>query len=177
MLNLVLPNRVYLPSVYDALKEFKKHPSKFQIYTVDKMIKAAENDFRDYFADVEKESKGVGLKSGFVAHTVFWLLDDDKYVGTFDLRHSLTPALEQVGGHIAYQIRPSAQRKGYASHGLILCLKQLKAMNVQQALLTCDAENIASSGVIHKAISVFGGYEDQPSKQDFGTERRFWISL
>ena len=49
MLNLVFPDKKYLPSVYEAVKEYKKHPSKFEIHTVSRMIAATENDFADYF--------------------------------------------------------------------------------------------------------------------------------
>lgn len=40
---------------------------------------------------------------------------DQRVVGSIQLRHSLTPELEQHGGHIGYAIRPTERGKGYGS--------------------------------------------------------------
>lgn len=176
MLKLVFPDKKYLPSVYEAVKEYKKHPSKFEIHTVSRMIAATENDFVDYFENIMNDHLGINLKPNYVADTVYWLIDDEKYIGTFDLRHALTPSLEQIGGHIAYQIRPDAQRKGYASKGLELCLKKAKDINIEKVLVTCNAENAASYGVMHKVMLKNGGYEDTVFKKDDLIERRVWIN-
>ncbi len=176
VMQLVEPDKKYLPSVYEAIAEYKSAPSKYEIHAVGKIIAASNDGFKDYFKNVENGAKGINLKPGYVAYTTFWLVDGDKYIGSFDLRHSLTPALKQIGGHIAYQIRPSAQRKGYASHGLALCLAKAKEMGITQVLITCNADNSASFGVMHKAMSKFGGFEDSPYKSADLVEQRIWIN-
>lgn len=175
-LQLVKPNKKYLPSVVEAVAEYMAAPSQYEISAVRKMIEAKENDFATYFDDVEKNSQGIGLKAGYVPNTVYWLVDDDKYIGTFDFRHYLTPSLEEIGGHIAYQIRPSELRKGYASKGLELCLEKAKEMGVEQALVTCDEQNSASYGTMHKLMLKAGGHEAEPIKKDNLIERRVWIN-
>lgn len=175
-LQLVKPDRKYLPSIYEAIAEYKANPSKFDTSAVKKIIAAAENDFAEYFTDIENAQKGIGLKPRYVPSTSYWLVDEDKYIGSFDLRHSLTPSLIQIGGHIAYEIRPSARRMGYASKGLALCLVKAKELNIQQALVTCNADNPASYGVMHNAMLKFGGYEDNPVKVDDIIEKRVWIN-
>ena len=174
-LKLVKPNKKYLASVYEAVSEYQKEPSEFEIIAVSKMIAAAENNFKDYFENTENDSLGINLKSGYVAHTVFWLVDDDNYIGTFNLRHSLTPALAKIGGHIAYQIRPSKYRQGYAYEGLKLCLKEAAKMGIDKALITCNADNISSYSVMHKVMLEYGGYEDEIYKEDNQIEKRVWI--
>ena len=176
MLELVFPDKKYLPSVYEAVVEYIKQPSKFEIGDVRKMINAVENDFADYFENIMNEHMGINLQPNYVAQTVYWLVDNSRYLGTFALRHSLTPSLEQIGGHIAYQIRPDAQRKGYAGKGLMLCLEKAKSINISKVLVTCNAENIASYGVMHKVMSEKGGYEDTVFKKDNLIERRVWIN-
>ena len=174
-LKMVLPDEYYLPSVRQAVAEYKAEPSKFEIYAVSKMIAAADNDFADYFKTTENERLGIGIAAGFVAHTVFWLVDGDKYIGTFDLRHELTPALEQVGGHIAYQIRPSEQRKGYVSAGLKLCLEKAKERGLDKVLVTCEEDNVGSYTVMHNAMLEYSGCEIAPVFKDSVQNRRVWI--
>ena len=174
-LKLIKPDKKYLPSVYEAVEEYKAHPSRFQISEVRKMISATENSFADYFQNIDNEEAGIGLKPGYVPQSVYWLVDDSHYIGVFALRHSLSPNLEKIGGHIAYQIRPTELRKGYAVQGLKLCLKEAYKKGIEKALITCNADNAASYGVMHKAMSECGGYEDTVYQNDELTERRVWV--
>jgi len=175
-LELVRPDKKYLPSVLEAVAEYKSEPSRFDVSPVKRIIKAAsENDFESYFREVENEAIGVGLKEGYVAETIYWLVDGYHYIGSFALRHSLTPNLEKIGGHIAYEIRPSARRKGYATRGLELCVEKAKEMNIDQVLVTCNAENPASYGVMHQVMLKLGGYEDEVYQTDNLIEKRVWI--
>lgn len=174
-LKLVRPHKKYLPSVKEAINEYISNQSEFEIHAVTKMIKAAENDFDDYFERTENERLGVNLKPGYVSHTVFWLIENDEYIGTFDLRHSLTPYLKNIGGHIAYQIRPDKYRKGYAYAGLQLCLEKAAEMGLKKVLLTCKENNIASYGVMHKAMIDTGGIEDTPYNDNGVINKRVWL--
>ena len=175
-LKLVLPSEKYLPSVQQAIEEYKKHPSPFEINVVQKIIAAQKNNFADYFAQTENERLGINLKSGYVSHSVFWLVDDDKYIGSFNLRHSLTPYLKQIGGHIAYQIRPSEQQKGYAYAGLQLCLKEALKMGMSKVLLTCKNDNKASYATMNNTMIKYGGVEDTSFCDENGIiNRRIWL--
>ena len=175
-LQLVKPQQKYLPDVYKAVAEYKSAPSEYTILAVQKMIEAAENDFTTYFINTENESLGVNLKPGYVAHTIYWLVDSDKYIGTFDLRHSLTPYLENIGGHIAYQIRPSAQRKGYACKGLKLCLELARKKGIERALITCKEHNVGSYAVMRKTMLEMGGTEISPFTEEGVVNKRIWIN-
>ncbi|MBR1649112.1 MAG: GNAT family N-acetyltransferase [Alphaproteobacteria bacterium] len=172
MPELVFPDKKYLPEVLAAIKEYQEEKSEFMIRAVEKMIAAAKDGFEQYFTEVKNQSLGIGLPQNHVAHTVFWLIEDEKYVGTFDLRHSLTLDLEKRGGHIAYQIRPSTQGKGFAFKGLKLCLEKAFSQGIEKALITCDERNISSYAVMHKAMLENGGNE--LSKEE-GGQRRVWI--
>ena len=175
-IQLVKPNKKYLPSVCEAIAEYKAAPSRFEIHAVSKMIAALDDNFANYFIQTENDANGVNLKPNRVAHSIFWLIDDDKYIGTFDLRHTLTPNLEKIGGHIAYQIRPTELRKGYVYAGLKLCLKEAKKRGIEKALLTCRADNAASYGVLHKAMKEYGGLEDVPIEKNGIIEKRIWVN-
>lgn len=174
-LKLTLPDEKYLPSVNEAIKEYVSAPSDFEVSVVRKMIDAQKNNFADYFLQTENERLGINLKPDRVCHSVFWLIDDDQYIGSFDLRHSLTPYLKNIGGHIAYQIRPSEYRKGYAYAGLQLCLKKAAELGLSKVLLTCKENNAASYGVMHKAMITTGGVENTPYNDNGVINKRVWL--
>jgi predicted acetyltransferase len=52
---------------------------------------------------------------GFVPATTLWYVEGATYLGRLAIRHRLTPALRERGGHIGYDVRPSARRRGYAT--------------------------------------------------------------
>ena len=61
---------------------------------------------------------GTPRPTGWVTGTYLWMPVDDTVVGRISLRHTLTPWLLQVGGHIGYAVRPSARRQGHATAAL-----------------------------------------------------------
>ncbi|SER15007.1 GNAT family N-acetyltransferase [Microlunatus flavus] len=104
---------------------------------------------------------------GRVPSTRLWWTHGERYLGRIDVRHRLTPALTEVGGHIGYAVRPSARRQGHATAMLTEALVVARALGVERALVTCDADNVGSRRVIeHNG----GRLEDQR-----GSKLRFWI--
>jgi predicted acetyltransferase len=104
---------------------------------------------------------------GHVPATTMWWVDADEYLGRIVVRHRLTPRLLEFGGHIGYDVRPTARRRGHASAMLRGILPVARELGIVSALVTCDATNIASRAVIERAGGLF---EDQR-----GPKLRFWI--
>lgn len=105
--------------------------------------------------------------AGFVPSTTLWWVSADEYLGRIAIRHRLTPQLRDYGGHIGYDIRPSARRHGHATAMLAAALPVANALGIDPALVTCDEDNIAS----RKVIEASGGtWEDQR-----GAKLRFWL--
>lgn len=86
--------------------------------------------------------------AAWVPGTYLWMIDDDEVVGRISLRHTLTPWLLEVGGHIGYAVRPSARRRGHATRALGLMLPVAAQVGLSQVLVTCDDTNLASRLVI-----------------------------
>jgi predicted acetyltransferase len=104
---------------------------------------------------------------GYVPSTTLWWVDGSEYLGRIAIRHRLTPGLREVGGHIGYDVRPSARRQGHATAMLRAALPLALQLNINPALLTCDTDNLGS----RKAIERNGGVlEDQR-----GDKLRFWL--
>jgi predicted acetyltransferase len=136
-------------------------------YTVD-----AEH-FTAYLAQRQKQEGGREVAADWVPDSHFWLIDEGRVLGCSRLRHRLTPQLEREGGHIGYDIRPSAQRKGYGTLLLRLTLERAWAIDLERVRVTCDADNIASVRVIEKNGGSFDGevVSDRSGKRI----RQYWI--
>lgn len=85
---------------------------------------------------------------GFVPDTVLWFADGDAFIGRLSIRHELTEVLREVGGHIGYDVRPSARRRGHGTEMLRQALPMAHALGIDPALITCDVDNVASRRVI-----------------------------
>jgi predicted acetyltransferase len=85
---------------------------------------------------------------GFVPSTTLWWVDGDEFLGRIAIRHRLTASLRVLGGHIGYDVRPSARRRGHATAMLRAALPVARSLGIESALLTCDLDNVASRKVI-----------------------------
>jgi predicted acetyltransferase len=92
-----------------------------------------------------------------VPSTTLWWIDGSEYLGRISVRHRLTPALLEIGGHIGYDIRASARRRGHATVMLRRALPVAHGLGIDPALLTCDTTNVASRLVIERNGGVFEG--------------------
>ncbi len=124
--------------------------------------------FADYVRDVVADAlEDSPRRPGWVPCTTLWYVESDEYLGRLAIRHRLTPHLLELGGHIGYDVRRSARRQGHATAMLRAALPVAAELGIDAALLTCDADNVAS----RRLIEYNGGVlEDQR-----GVKLRFWI--
>jgi len=87
---------------------------------------------------------------GWVPQTVLWWVQGDVYLGRLAIRHRLTDALRHHGGHIGFEVRPGARRRGHATAMLDAALPLAAALGIGPALIDCAADNIASRRVIER---------------------------
>jgi predicted acetyltransferase len=112
---------------------------------------AFHEEMTDFYAYVQKRidnKAGRNLPQGWVPWTEYWLVQGNRILGTSSLRHHLTPALEEYGGHIGYVIRPTERRKGYGTEILRLTLQKASAMQLPRVIITCDDVNLPSARII-----------------------------
>ena len=105
--------------------------------------------------------------AGFVPSTELWWIEGDDYLGRIGIRHRLTPDLLETGGHIGYDVRPSARRRGHATEMLRQALAIARGLGIDPALVTCNVDNVASRAVIERNGGVL---EDEREGR-----LRFWI--
>jgi predicted acetyltransferase len=104
-----------------------------------------------------------------VPSTVFWYVSGEYYLGTLVVRHQLTAALAEAGGHIGYHVVAPWRRQGHATRMLAEGLQRCRELGLARVLLTCATDNEPS----RRVILANGG---EPDGQARG-EDRFWISL
>lgn len=112
------------------------------------------------------------LAPGMVHQTVLWFVDGVEFLGRLSIRHELTPALTEVGGHIGYCVRPSARRRGYATQMLVQSLPIAAGLGIEPALVTCDVDNLASRKVIEAAGGELAGFVLEGERHG---KLRFWV--
>lgn len=124
--------------------------------------------FLEYVERLRADASESTMRASYlVPSTTYWWVDGDEYIGRISIRHRLTPRLLEIGGHIGYDVRPSARRRGHATAMLRAVLPLAHALGIDPALLTCDTDNIASRKVIEANGGVF---EDVRSGK-----LRYWV--
>ena len=105
--------------------------------------------------------------TGWVPSTYLWYVDGAIFLGRLSIRHRLTQWLHDYGGHIGYDVRPSARRRGHATEMLRQALPWCRKLRIDTALVTCDLDNVASRKVIERA----GGKFDDEREGKL----RYWV--
>ena len=156
--------------------EFQEANDEYPFEGVSDLKKVINNSFEEYFNGLEINKHIDEIYPTYANQTTYVLADDSNHIyGLINLRHELKGKLTEVGGHIGYGIRPSERKKGYATLQLKLILDKLKELNINQALITCRENNIASKKTMEKFI----GKKDTlvPSNHEGIMEYRYWIDV
>lgn len=130
--------------IYNMLQDIEKEENGF--HNEAKGLKYSE--FNKYLKTNKRMAEGKDLPEGYVPQTLYWLFVEGKPVGMAKLRHYLNESLREKGGHAAYAIRKSKRRQGYGKIILKKLIKKAKQKNINELLLTCDDDNLASRRVI-----------------------------
>ena len=128
-----------------------------------------------YFDVVDRFTHDRDLASNRVPQDYFLLYAGEVLVGGVRLRHRLIPILRRDGGHIGYEVRPSARNRGHATAMLGLTLEHARSRGFARVLLTVAENNPASWRVVEKFDPRRDGSSISPHTQE--RMRRYWISL
>ena len=186
---LTAPSERYEDSFLEAAAEFHKEGrldstyAEFLGYDLIRM----QGHFRTFVCDLQNLSGSGGHgKSGY-SDQVCWLIDGEDYIGQASIRPELgTPYLITYGGHIGYSIRPSRRRRGYGTRILELAIEKCPSLGLEQVLVTCDSDNIASKKIIERNGGRFESamtmaadvLRAEGRASDKGLQKlRFWIDL
>ena len=166
MLKIVEPTRENLQKIKAGLAELKANPTPYDIRQATILLEYLETDF-DGYLEYWQQRRAEQQPEGYVPDTTLFLFDDDKFIGLYNIRHTLNDPLRLRGGHIAYQIIPSERGKGYVKQGLKLVLDWCHdKLGLDEVMLSCDAENHASDRAMTSVMDEVGGHRDSDTKFD-----------
>ena len=131
-------------------------------------------DFEAYVDKLTAHSRGEGLRPDRVPQTTYWLIEGGRVLATANLRHRLLPHLEERGGHIGYNVRPSQRGKGVGTRLLAETLVKARQMGLPKVLVTCAEDNVASARVMEKNRGVFSR-RSYPEELKGKAELLYWI--
>lgn len=124
---------------------------------------------------LQDHARGVNLPQDWVPSSAYWALTEaGELVGEIEVRHRLTPALEDFGGHIGFAVRPGHRQKGHATQMLALVLEKARAMGLKRVLITCDPKNTGSARAIQKND---GKLATESVARNGRMTSRYWIDL
>lgn len=89
--------------------------------------------------------------------------NNERIIGTINVRWNLTEKMKRFGGNIGYGIRPTERRKGYNKINLYLGLIEAQKLGLDRVMLDCDASNIASDKTMQTLGGVLERTEIDPS--------------
>lgn len=171
-LKLVLPNATHKEILMDYKEEFIRNKDSMDGTAGLSIYKTFEEWYEAFNDNLKEET----VREGLVPATTYLALDEsEKLIGMIDIRHRLNSNLLNFGGHIGYSVRKSERRKGFATKMLKLALEKCTELNINEILITCDKNNIASS----KTIIANGGILENEifDPNDNTMTQRYWIKL
>ena len=171
-MELVKPSEKYLESYYRGCVETWGHvQDNYILHNPDEYESWKTTIFDDY----DNQEKGIGLPEGFVPSVTFWLVDDDEYLGTVNIRLELTDSLIEYCGNCGFVVRLSKRGHGVGVKLAKLAIDKMRELDIKPVLMTCEEDNEVSWRTIEKL-----GYKKREKytttlNGKFFHARRYWV--
>jgi predicted acetyltransferase len=169
---LVKPNVECKQSFLEALDEFQaegrylfldRAKTEYDFETFIDEIKTGKRHLHKPYADWVEP----------VPETILWLVKEDQYIGTLNIRHRLNWHLEKWGGHVNFLIRPSMRRKGFGKKILQRGMPFISYLGIDKALITLAPENKSAIKIVEFCGAVLQDQTAQTEK--FPARLRYWL--
>lgn len=151
---LVLPGVGYEGSYRDYIAELgaeERYPFQMDL---------PHGDFSALLERLRDFAAGLRVPNGYVRTSTYWLVEGGELIGVSSLRHHLSKALAECGGHIGLGIRPSYRGRGLGRTLLALTLREARRIGLDDVHVHCHKGNeasvrmiLANGGVLHSETS------------------------
>ncbi len=131
--------------IYNMLQDIESEENGFY----NKVKGLSYDEYKEWLLRKEANANQEGLVDGWrVPETTFFLYVDNIPVGMGSIRHFLTDALREVGGHIGYCISPKYRSKGFGKEILKRLIIEARKLGIKEILVTTNIDNYASQKVV-----------------------------
>ena len=110
-------------------------------------------DVLEHCLNLEKEEYANKLGKSQVKTFLLIREEDNRIVGSINIRWNFPKDIKYFGGNIGYGIRPTERRKGYNTINLYLGLGEALKLGLSEVRVVCESSNIGSV----KTIETLGG--------------------
>lgn len=149
----------YIKEILDYNKSDTDGTNKLKYYI---------NNYEAWLEKLASDEQIIPSEESVPSKTYFFIREtDNKIIGMTHIRLSLNKMLEDIGGHIGYNIRPSERKKGYNKVQLYLALIECQKNNLNIIMLDCLKDNFASL----KTITSLGGFLVKEEEKIFHDEK------
>jgi predicted acetyltransferase len=115
-----------------------------------------------YLERLDRQRRDIDLPDDRVPATFLAARLGDDLVGRVSIRHRLNDWLASYGGHIGYGVAPEHRRRGHAKQILCQALVVARAAGVDDVLVICDTNNVASARTIEACGGDFESLIEDP---------------
>ncbi|MBC2855175.1 GNAT family N-acetyltransferase [Cetobacterium sp. 2A] len=166
---LIKPSVFYKDSFIKGYLEFQKEGMN-----IEAEIEYIDSHFLEFTNALTNFSKKKWYNPWFIPETIYWLVENEKFLGRVSIRHRLNKNYYNFKGHIGYAVIPSQRNKGHGNTILRLALIEAEKLGMTRVLVTCDSNNIFSKKIIENNGGV---YENSKEDIDKTIKLRYWIEI
>lgn len=142
---LTKPLDIYKESYILAIKEFHCEGTNLK-YDISELNK----NFNKFLFNINELILNPKLELGKVKESIYWLIDNEEFIGRISIRHNLSPYLQKYDGNIGFEIRPSKRKMGYGYILLELGIREVRNIGLDNIVIMCKDINKASIKIIEK---------------------------
>ncbi|GLZ78602.1 hypothetical protein Afil01_34090 [Actinorhabdospora filicis] len=153
---LITPNASVHASFLTAMKEFQaegrgtEHDNSLVGEEIQEYGETWHDPavFTEYLAWLNGQADPANVPEGWVPCRSLWWTDGEEYLGRITLRTPLPEKIRRQVGHVGYDVRPSARRRGHATAMLAALLPVAAEAGLTEVTIICAEDNLGSIGTI-----------------------------
>ena len=140
-----------LPEISDKsiLQEYMQEHYDNKENSISASLGLSSSEYTDWVEKIQRNSLVGDEQWG--KSLLYLCFDNNKLIGLLSIRYELPKNLTKIYGDIGYGVRPSERNKGYATTMLHYALSVCKEKGMDNVLLGCYKDNLASAATIKKS--------------------------
>lgn len=166
---------------YEYMLGYKQYCEEFYDNNISYFIPTNPNTIdEEWFLRTKSwyDKKEKGLIEGAPISFHYWAVDNNKFIGEFQLRTEFTEKVMMDIGSIGYAVKVSEWGKGYGTEILRQGLEIAKKHKMQKVLLNINERNIVSIHICEKlGGKLFDTISSYNYSEGYHILKRYWITL